>query len=1037
MKRIRWIVALAAALCVGTSLQAQSPIAWWQAENNYLDSVGNSHGIAPMVQFSPGYSGQAFEFISGAAVQVPRNISLEPATVTVQAWARATAPGTFRYILVKGTVSPFNASYALYTGSDGLVHFLVVTDAGLLLSGAPEANLWDGNWHQLTGVFDGTNALLYVDGVLCTAGAPEPRTEPTSVIYTNPGDLIMGAYIDPNTPLPFATGSLDEVRIFNHALTAEEVLDTYTNPSSPALTAGLISYWKADGDTQDSVGGNHGEIVRDTLVNFEFGSGKIGRGFTANGGRLAVQNSPAPSVFTVQAWVQSCNLPNSRYIVSRYPGYCLATGGFVPAHAGIGGLVFFTDVAAENTTQVAPAGKVWDGGWHQITGVFDGSFNRLYIDGVEFSAVPASYNPPGGDLTFGDYQPAGGLPWFGLLDEIKVYDVALSPSEVLSAFVSGLGGTLIGWWRAEGDALDTVGSHHGTFAPGIYSGGKFTGRAFDTSSGVVVVPGAASLEPAHLTVSAMVRADVPQTNKYLLNKAYNGSGGSYALRTGADGELIFSVMTAGGIVDSPSAAAMLVWDGKYHGIAGSYDGEKVRLYVDGVEAGAGTPASGAIQYNGGDLYFGDSQSPAGSANFTGVIDEIRIYSEARTVKDIRADIPDGVAIVQQPQSRNVTIGTNLTLTVNARAYVQPISYQWMHNGVDIPGATNTTLSITNLQPEDLGEYAVRVNAGTGTGIVEDVDGRFPGGKAFRLTNYNIGVQERSDGELDLQEFTYLMWVRGPDPGTFKYLFSRARRAPGPDMAAVALYTGSPAGIQGIITLVQTNNAGDLVTTNQYITPFTESSTNVWDGNWHQVGLTWDGSVLVTYVDGAVSAVLDPSPGFQPGVISYSDGSGYQDGLLVIGGLVIDDLNIVKYVNDLDDFKIFNRALSADEIAANFVNPASNPAGLIGIWSGDDGTVADSFGSNNGFALPPIGTVGSEISDTAVLTAVAPARITEVAVEDGFFRGRVEGPGGQSYAVEVTPTLANPSWSSLVTNTVPYYFTNAVGTGANFYRAVAK
>lgn len=69
------------------------------------------------------------------------------------------------------------------------------------------------------------------------------------------------------------------------------------------------------------------------------------------------------------------------------------------------------------------------------------------------------------------------------------------------------------------------------------------------------------------------------------------------------------------------------------------------------------------------------------------------------------------AIAGQPQSQLVTITSNATFTVAATG-TPPLSYQWFFNGTNaLPGATNSTLSIANVQEVHVGSYSVRVSNG--------------------------------------------------------------------------------------------------------------------------------------------------------------------------------------------------------------------------------------------------------------------------------------------------------------------------------------
>ena len=71
-------------------------------------------------------------------------------------------------------------------------------------------------------------------------------------------------------------------------------------------------------------------------------------------------------------------------------------------------------------------------------------------------------------------------------------------------------------------------------------------------------------------------------------------------------------------------------------------------------------------------------------------------------------------ITSQPASQSVPPGTDVTFSVSATGS-EPLSYQWRLNGANIPGATNSTYSITNnVQPADGGSYDVLVFNSFGT-----------------------------------------------------------------------------------------------------------------------------------------------------------------------------------------------------------------------------------------------------------------------------------------------------------------------------------
>jgi len=66
------------------------------------------------------------------------------------------------------------------------------------------------------------------------------------------------------------------------------------------------------------------------------------------------------------------------------------------------------------------------------------------------------------------------------------------------------------------------------------------------------------------------------------------------------------------------------------------------------------------------------------------------------------------AIVADPQDAQVSVGESVQFTVTVTG-ASPLGYTWRHNGAAIPNAGGPILSLTNVQPEDAGEYSVEVS----------------------------------------------------------------------------------------------------------------------------------------------------------------------------------------------------------------------------------------------------------------------------------------------------------------------------------------
>jgi hypothetical protein len=167
----------------------------------------------------------------------------------------------------------------------------------------------------------------------------------------------------------------------------------------------------------------------------------------------------------------------------------------------------------------------------------------------------------------------------------------------------------------------------------LFLGLRFAGDDF------VRIPSSPSLESPTVTVAAFVRGNgSPGMNKYIFSKgAFGCMQGSYGLYSGPNNGLMFYIGDENGFVRSPDAGTG-VWDGKWHLVAGTYDGSAVRVYVDGVQAATGTPSSLPIDYSldtGDDgyigTYFGDCD-----VSFRGDLDEVSVWNKALPISDIYA-----------------------------------------------------------------------------------------------------------------------------------------------------------------------------------------------------------------------------------------------------------------------------------------------------------------------------------------------------------------------------------------------------------------
>ncbi|MDB6033451.1 MAG: hypothetical protein JWM16_3789, partial [Verrucomicrobiales bacterium] len=107
--------------------------------------------------------------------------------------------------------------------------------------------------------------------------------------------------------------------------------------------------------------------------------------------------------------------------------------------------------------------------------------------------------------------------------------------------------------------------------------------------------------------------------------------------------------------------------------------------------------------------------------YGGLIDEVALFNRALTQNEIAATYASGNAgmcdilppsFASDPSGTNVPPGGSVTFCVSARGS-QPILYQWRKNGIILPGATNSCVTVANVQPADGGDYSVSVQNSSG------------------------------------------------------------------------------------------------------------------------------------------------------------------------------------------------------------------------------------------------------------------------------------------------------------------------------------
>ncbi len=173
----------------------------------------------------------SFDGQGSYAVFVPHNATINmsgPMTVMARVYLNDYNTSPLTAIIHKQR--NYQGGFAMHILADGRPEFNVMglthSSLGASVKGPKAIPL--GKWHHVAGVFDGTKVILYVDGIK-VASTPAPNgLAPTDA------NLAIGMSL----PRYWFPGSIDDVRLYKTALTADEIAQYAACPSSPTIEVG-------------------------------------------------------------------------------------------------------------------------------------------------------------------------------------------------------------------------------------------------------------------------------------------------------------------------------------------------------------------------------------------------------------------------------------------------------------------------------------------------------------------------------------------------------------------------------------------------------------------------------------------------------------------------------------------------------------------------------------------------------------------------------------------------------------------------------
>ena len=388
-----------------------------------------SSGACPIPgQASPSGSAAFFDGVNDS-VRVPQ-VAGQGTTnyLSVAAWIHPTkrSDGAWN----RGT---FISRYGLWDvacTSDGLIRWVFrnTSPGNVLVSTGYMAPL--NQWTHIAVVYDAGVIRTYANGVLVHT-------------YNGSGSISNANVLDIGGEPPWGewfTGSLDDVRLINRALTVDEIKDLYLG-SAAVLQLDFEKPWVTDlTDLPDASGWGHDATLHTGDAANQATSGQVGAyalKFDGTNDNVRLANFGTFGTTTASAWVYRTKADTTRQTIVSYKenlscGFVLAVEGNVPK--------FWVNVGGAFRGPAVGSAQIPTNQWQHLAGTYDGSTIRVYRNGMlegSYAYSGSMKNDCEDTITIGSRNDSK-QHWFpGSIDEVRIYGRALPALEVADLFRAG------------------------------------------------------------------------------------------------------------------------------------------------------------------------------------------------------------------------------------------------------------------------------------------------------------------------------------------------------------------------------------------------------------------------------------------------------------------------------------------------------------------------------------------------------------------------------------------------------------------------
>ena len=411
-----------------------SGIALYQLNWDGSDMSGNYDGVATDVSFVNGHIDSAGSF-NGSSSKVDTTYTTNMPTFSWSAWIKPNQWIIDNAIISKGNWNVSGANFAFFGFTGGTLQLLVRLFNGSLSnlnsSVLPSLNVWS----HIAVTLSGSNANIYVNGV--NTGTTSSinnvinNTQPIKIGNNNLGAIF--------------NGDIDQVRIFNKAITSTEVTTLYNEVAcektcttdTPQIVPDCIAYYKLDGNATDSNGS--GTLYDGTATNVSWTQGRFGSAGGFNGTSSYINNGYIPSLvtqeFSISTWVKFSALTDNQTIASNYVSSGGTSRGWFIRYTSSNGLQFAfrnstTDISLSNN-YVPNISE-----WINVCVVISATSKTLYIDGVVNATLGSdSIIYLGNQETYFGRLGILGIQYLnGDIDQVRIFNKAISAEEVTTLY---------------------------------------------------------------------------------------------------------------------------------------------------------------------------------------------------------------------------------------------------------------------------------------------------------------------------------------------------------------------------------------------------------------------------------------------------------------------------------------------------------------------------------------------------------------------------------------------------------------------------